>query len=205
MFDFFTLPAIHAISAAEAECRKEKQDVLQVQHILLGLILQEAGIAGIELRKCDVTVGSIRSRFHIHDVSMPAPDDSSALSFSEEAKHVLELSWDSARNCNHNFVGTEHLLLGLLRAQCPPISKIFSDLGVSTDSLQKAIYDKLAILFDDVNTSLAQETQSLQETIQKLTERAALAEAIEYESIAKAALGQRNELELELAKRHASS
>ena len=113
MFERFTEKAIKVIMLAQEEARRLGHNFVGTEQILLGLIGEGTGIAaktlksmGVNLKDARVEVEKIIGRGSGF-VAVEIP-------FTPRAKRVLELSWDEARQLGHNYIGTEHLLLGLI-------------------------------------------------------------------------------------------
>src|SRR5215813_2613275 len=114
MFERFTEKGIKVIMLAQEEARRLGHNFVGTEQIFLGLIGEGTGLAsqalktqGITLRHARVEVEKIIGRGSGF-VAVEIP-------FTPRSKRVLELSWDEARQLGHNYIGTEHLLLGLIR------------------------------------------------------------------------------------------
>jgi ATP-dependent Clp protease ATP-binding subunit ClpC len=126
VFERFTESSIKVILLAQEEARRLDHDYVAAEHIFLGLIGEGKGIAAQELKKAGVTLSDARTivedilgRGEHVDEKRPwwqtIFDPFKEMPFSANAKRLLELSWDEARKLDVNYIGTEHLLLGLLR------------------------------------------------------------------------------------------
>ncbi|MEZ4544624.1 MAG: Clp protease N-terminal domain-containing protein [Cyanobacteriota/Melainabacteria group bacterium] len=114
MFERFTEKAIKVIMLSQEEARRLGHNFVSTELILLGLIGEGTGIGakvlksmGVNLKEARVEIEKIIGRGSGH-VAIEIP-------FTPRAKRVLELSWDEARQLGHNYIGTEHLLLGIIR------------------------------------------------------------------------------------------
>src|SRR5580658_5682522 len=129
MFERFTEKAIKVIMLAQEEARRLGHNVVGTEQILLGLIGEGTGIAaktlksmGVNLKDARVEVEKIISR-GTGFVAVEIP-------FTPRAKRVLELSWEEARRLNHNYIGTEHLLLGLIRENGGVALRVLQNFGI---------------------------------------------------------------------------
>ena len=129
MFERFTEKAIKVIMLAQEEARRLGHNFVGTEQILLGLIGEGTGIAaktlksmGVNLKDARVEVEKIIGRGSGF-VAVEIP-------FTPRAKRVLELSWDEARQLGHNYIGTEHLLLGLIREGEGVAARVLENLGV---------------------------------------------------------------------------
>ena len=115
MFDRFTDRSRKVMGFARQEAERFNHDYLGTEHILLGLIGEANGIATTALKALDVDLE--RTRAEVIKLVTRGPDVAPVgqLPFTPRAKKVLEYASDEAAGLGHNYVGTEHLLLGLLR------------------------------------------------------------------------------------------
>ncbi len=138
MFERFTEKAIKVIMLAQEEARRLGHNFVGTEQILLGLIGEGTGIAaktlkamGINLKDARVEVEKIIGRGSGF-VAVEIP-------FTPRAKRVLELSWDEARQLGHNYIGTEHLLLGLIREGEGVATRILENLGVDLNKVRSNV------------------------------------------------------------------
>jgi ATP-dependent Clp protease ATP-binding subunit ClpC len=129
MFERFTEGAIKAIMLAQEEGRRLGHNYVDTEQLMLGLIGEGTGIAAKSLKASGVSLKEARAGVEAkigrgNDFVLPGQPwylrwtnlfkGMSDCSFKPRAQKVLELSWDEARKLKHNFIGTEHLLLGLI-------------------------------------------------------------------------------------------
>jgi ATP-dependent Clp protease ATP-binding subunit ClpC len=143
MFERFTDRARKALALANQEAQRLHHDHLGTEHILLGLIKEGYGVAGgvLEIFRVDLT----KAR---QEVEKLAPPDATGANIGKlpqttHAKHVIELSIREARALNHHYVGTEHLLLGLL---CEPDGRgaqVLKNLGLAVDAVRQEVLSLL--------------------------------------------------------------
>jgi len=136
MLALFTDRARRVVFLAQEEARTLHHDSIGTEHILLGLVRDREGLAARVLRLLDVSLEPVRQQVtEITGQGQQAP--SGHLPFSPKAKEVLELSLRAAREFDHDYIGTEHLLLGLLREKdstaAQVIVKLAGESGRATD------------------------------------------------------------------------
>ena len=117
MYERFTDRARKVMQLANQEAQRFNHEYVGTEHILLGLVKEGSGVAANVLKNLDIDLRKIR--LEVEKIVQTGPDMviSSKLPHTPGAKKVITHSIEEARNLNHNYVGTEHLLLGLLRAQ----------------------------------------------------------------------------------------
>lgn len=138
MFERFTEKAIKVIMLAQEEARRLGHNFVGTEQILLGLIGEGTGIAakvlkslGVSLKDARVEVEKIIGRGSGF-VAVEIP-------FTPRAKRVLELSWDEARQLGHNYIGPEHLLLGLIREGEGVAVRVLENLGVELSRVRSSV------------------------------------------------------------------
>jgi len=148
MFDRFTDRARKVMALARKEAQRFNHDFIGTEHILLGLIQEGSGVAANVLKNLDIQPSKIRSEIDKHVQTGPALVSMGQLPFTPRAKKVLELSQEEANELGHNYIGTEHLLLGLIREQDGVAAQVLLDLGVKLDEVKSEV---LELLGADVN------------------------------------------------------
>ncbi|MDD3014301.1 MAG: ATP-dependent Clp protease ATP-binding subunit [Candidatus Gastranaerophilales bacterium] len=138
MFERFTEKAIKVIMLAQEEARRLGHNFVGTEQVLLGLIGEGTGIAaktlkamGVNLKDARIEVEKIIGRGSGF-VAVEIP-------FTPRAKRVLELSWDEARQLGHNYIGTEHLLLGLIREGEGVAARVLENLGVDLNKVRSNV------------------------------------------------------------------
>jgi ATP-dependent Clp protease ATP-binding subunit ClpA len=135
MFERFTEKAIKVILLAQEEARRLGHNWVGTEQILLGLIGEGMGIASSVLQSRGVNLKTTRLEVE-KIIGRGAGKVAEEIPFTPSAKRALELSWDEAKQLTHNYIGTEHLLLGLTRAgQDSVAARVLSNMGVSLASL----------------------------------------------------------------------
>ena len=115
MFNKFTERARKVILLAKEEAKRFNHDYIGTEHILLGLIREGEGVAAAVLQKLGLSPEKIRLEVEKLVQSGPSTMVSGDIPFTPKAKKVIELAMEEARSLGHNYIGTEHLLLGLIR------------------------------------------------------------------------------------------
>jgi ATP-dependent Clp protease ATP-binding subunit ClpC len=156
----FTERVRKVLAMAREEAARLHHEYVGTEHILLGLIREGEGVAATVLQNLNVELDEVQQK--IEDtvrkgkaVQATGPD----LPYTSRAKKVLELAMAEARELNHSYVGTEHLLLGLLREEKGIAAQVLTEAGVS---LEAARAETLRILGTDVQAGTATQTTGQQ-------------------------------------------
>lgn len=145
MFEQFTERARKVLGLARQEAQKFNHEYIGTEHILLGLILEGSGVAATVLRNMDVDLRKIR--LEIEKLVQQGPQvmhAPSKLPFTPRAKRVIDLAKEEAATLNHEHVGTEHLLLGLLRENEGIAAQVLMNLGVRLDEVREEVLELLS-------------------------------------------------------------
>src|SRR5262244_2306678 len=145
MFDRFTDRARKVMNLAKAEAQRLNHEYIGTEHILLGLVQEGSGVAANVLRNMGIDLKRIRAEIEklVKGSSTMVPMGN--LPFTPRAKKVLELSLEEASQLGHNYIGTEHLLLGLIKEGQSIAAKILESLGARLDEVRQ---ETLALLGD---------------------------------------------------------
>ena len=140
----FTDRVRKVLQMAREEASRLHHEYVGTEHILLGLIREGEGVAAAVLTNLNVDLDDVQQKIEetVKKGKAPAPDGPD-LPYTTRAKKVLELAMSEARELNHSYVGTEHLLLGLLREEKGIAAQVLSDAGVS---LEQARAETLRLL-----------------------------------------------------------
>ncbi|MDD4899495.1 MAG: ATP-dependent Clp protease ATP-binding subunit [Candidatus Omnitrophica bacterium] len=143
MFNRFTERARKVIILAKEEARRFNHDYIGTEHILLGLIREGEGVAAAVLQKMGVSLENIR--LEIEKLVQPGPTTQiiGDIPFTPRAKKALELAAEEARALGHNYIGTEHLLLGLIREGEGVASQVLLNLGLDLERVRNEVMELL--------------------------------------------------------------
>ena len=155
MFERFTEKAIRVIMLAQEEARRLGHNFVGTEQILLGLIGEGAGVAEKTLKSMGVTLKDAREEVE-KIIGRGSGFVAVEIPFTPRAKKVLELSWDEARQLGHNYIGTEHLLLGLIKEGHGVGVKVLENLGVDLNKCRANVIK----LLGETKTSDAQSQTS---------------------------------------------
>jgi ATP-dependent Clp protease ATP-binding subunit ClpC len=131
-FEKFSERARRALTRAQEEAQHFGHNYIDTEHILLGLIAEEDSVASQVLANLGVAVSKVRSAVEFI-VGRGGRPNTSEVGLTPRAKKVIELAVDEARRLNHSYIGTEHLLLGLLREREGSAAGVLESLGVTLD------------------------------------------------------------------------
>jgi ATP-dependent Clp protease ATP-binding subunit ClpC len=143
MFNRFTERARKVIILAKEEARRFNHDYIGTEHILLGLVREGEGVAAAVLQKLGVSLEKIR--LEIEKLVQPGPTTQiiGDIPFTPRAKKALELAAEEARSLGHNYIGTEHLLLGLIREGEGMASQVLLNMGLDLNTLRNEVMELL--------------------------------------------------------------
>lgn len=128
---------------ANQEAQRFNHEYIGTEHILLGLVKEGSGVAANVLKNLDIDLRKIR--LEVEKIVQSGPDmvTMGKLPQTPRAKKVIDYSIEEARNLNHNYVGTEHLLLGLLREQEGVAAQVLMNLGLKLDDVREEVLNLL--------------------------------------------------------------
>ena len=134
-FDLFTKRAGHVLTLAQEEARRFQHNYIGTEHLLLGLIREGEGVASHVLSNLGIEVDQVR-----HDIEAIIGQGKRIVldepGLTPRAKKVIELAMDEARHLNHRFIGTEHLLLGLIREGDGIAAGVLESLGLRLEQVR---------------------------------------------------------------------
>ncbi len=142
MFERFTEKAIKVIMLAQEEARRLGHNFVGTEQVLLGLIGEGTGVAAKTLKAMGVTLKDARVEVE-KIIGRGSGFVAVEIPFTPRAKRVLELSWDEARQLGHNYIGTEHLLLGLIREGEGVAARVLENLGVDLNKVRTNVIKML--------------------------------------------------------------
>jgi len=130
MYERFTDRARKVMQLANQEARHFRHEYIGTEHILLGLIKEGSGVAANVMKNLDLNLARVRSE--VEKIVFPGPDpvETGKMPQTPRAKKVIEYAIEESRRLKHNYVGTEHVLLGLLREEEGVASQVLMNLGL---------------------------------------------------------------------------
>lgn len=143
MFDRFTERARKVMGFARREAQRLHHEYIGTEHILLGLIQEGQGVAANVLRSMNIDLEKIRREVEKIVKAGPGTDPMPQIPFTPRAKKVVELALEEATNLGHNYIGTEHLLLALLREQEGIAAHVLMALGVKLEDVRQEVIEFL--------------------------------------------------------------
>lgn len=143
MYERFTDRARKVMQLANQEAIRFNHEYIGTEHILLGLIKEGSGVAANVLKNLDIDLH--KARLEVEKIVQPGPDmvTIGKLPQSPHAKKVIEYAIEEARTLKHNYVGTEHVLLGLLRVQGGVAFDVLKACGLNVEAVRQEVLDLL--------------------------------------------------------------
>jgi ATP-dependent Clp protease ATP-binding subunit ClpA len=150
MYERFSDRARKVMQLANQEALRFQHEYIGTEHILLGLVQEGSGVAANVLRNLDVNL--LKLRREVERIVQSGPDvlAQRTLPQTPRAKKVVEYAIEEARSLSHNYVGTEHLLLGLLREQEGVAAQVLLNLGLKLEDVREEV---LTILGQETSAS----------------------------------------------------
>lgn len=143
MYERFTDRARKVMQLANQEAQRFNHEYIGTEHILLGLVKEGSGVAANVLKNLEVDLRKIRLEVEKLVQSGPEMVTVGKLPQTPRAKKVIEYSMEEARNLNHTYVGTEHILLGLLREQEGVAAQVLMNLGLKLEDVREEVLNLL--------------------------------------------------------------
>src|SRR5436309_771599 len=143
MFERFTDRARKVMALANQEAQRFNHEYIGTEHILLGLVKEGSGVGANVLKNLDVDLRKVRLEVEKLVKSGPDMVTMGKLPQTPRAKKVIEYAIEEARNLNHNYVGTEHLLLGLLREHDGVVAQVLMNLGLKLEEVREEVLNLL--------------------------------------------------------------
>ncbi len=160
MFGRFTERAQQVLVLAQEEAKRLNHNFIGTEHILLGLVREGSGIAARSLQNLGIQLPKVRSEVE-RIIGKGEKVQSQGISYTPRAKKVIELAIEEGQNLGHNYVGTEHLLLGLLREGEGIAAQVLTNLGID---LKKARREVIQLLGGEAQLSSGQSAKSTPQT-----------------------------------------
>ena len=144
MFERFTDRARRVVVLAQVEARTLNHDYIGTEHILLGLIHESEGMAAKTLESLGISLETVRQR--VEDAVTPGQVEvrTGRFPFTPRAKRVLEMSLDEAEQLGHRYIGTEHILLGLIHEGDGGPAQVLAELGADAERVREKVVQLLA-------------------------------------------------------------
>jgi len=143
MFERFTDRARKVMALANQEAQRFNHEYIGTEHILLGLVKEGSGVGANVLKNLDVDLRKVRLEVERLVKAGPEMVTMGRLPQTPRAKKVIEYAIEEARNLNHNYVGTEHLLLGLLREHDGVAAQVLMNLGLKLEQVREEVLNLL--------------------------------------------------------------
>ena len=143
MFERLTDRARKVMALANQEAQRFNHEYIGTEHILLGLVKEASGVGANVLKNLGIDLRKVRLEVEKLVKSGPEMVTMGKLPQTPRAKKVLEYAIEEARNLNHNYVGTEHLLLGLLREQDGVAAQVLVNLGLKLEEVREEVLNLL--------------------------------------------------------------
>ena len=154
MFERFTDRARKVMALANQEAQRFNQDYIGTEHILLGLVKEGSGVGATVLKNLDVDIKKLRLEVEKSVKSGPDMVTMGKLPQTPRAKKVIEYAIEEARALNHNYVGTEHILLGLLRESEGIAAQVLMNLGLKLEDVRQEVLNLLGAGVEDASAGL---------------------------------------------------
>ena len=175
MFERFTDRARCTMQLANQEAQRFNHEYVGTEHILLGIVKEASGVAAHVLKNLDIDLRKIRLEVEKIVHSGPEMLTMGKLPYTPRAKRVLEFAIEEAAALGHNYVGTEHLLLGLTREEEGVASDVLKAMGLSTAQVREGVLEILGLPYAQSHPAPKAEEPfvlTLQDKIQILIRRA---------------------------------
>jgi ATP-dependent Clp protease ATP-binding subunit ClpC len=143
MFERFTDRARKVMALANQEAQRFNHEYIGTEHILLGLVKEGSGVGATVLKNLDVDIKKLRLEVEKLVKSGPDMVTMGKLPQTPRAKKVIEYAIEEARSLNHNYVGTEHILLGLLRESEGIAAQVLMNLGLKLENVRQEVLNLL--------------------------------------------------------------
>ncbi len=149
MFERFTDRARKVMALANQEAQRFNHEYIGTEHILLGLVKEGSGVGANVLKNLDVDIKKLRLEIEKLVKSGPDMVTMGKLPQTPRAKKVIEYAIEEARSLNHNYVGTEHILLGLLRETEGIAAQVLMNLGLKLEDVRQEVLNLLGAGVED--------------------------------------------------------
>jgi ATP-dependent Clp protease ATP-binding subunit ClpC len=158
-FDKFTEKARKVLTLAQEEAQRFNHNYIGTEHLLLGLISENDGVAAKVFGNLNIEINKVRSAIEFI-IGRGERPNANEIGLTPRAKKVIELAVDEARKLGHSYIGTEHLLLGLVREGEGIASGVLESLGVNLDNVR----NELSSLLEKTETTESKTTKRQMKT-----------------------------------------
>lgn len=167
MYEHFTDRSRKVMQLANQEAQRFNHEYIGTEHILLGLVKEESGVAGHVLKNLDIDL--LKVRLEVEKLVQSGPDMNTMgkLPQTLRTKQVIENAILEARNLNHSHVGTEHLLLGLLSHSEGIAAQVLLNLGLHLKDVRAEVLNMLGYTADTEEAEQIEQGKELREYLQK--------------------------------------
>lgn len=167
MYERFTDRARKVMALANQEAHRFGHEYIGTEHILLGLVMEGGGVGANALKNLNVDLPAIRCE--VDKLAKPGKDTGivSKLPAAPQAKKLIERAIAEARGLAHNYVGTEHLLLGMLGEKSDVAALVLTNLGLNLDRVRREVLSLLG-QGDDLKTSPTTSAELIEHAIESL-------------------------------------
>src|SRR4030066_1443564 len=145
LFQRFSDRARRVVVLAQEEARMLNHNYIGTEHLLLGLIQEGEGVAAKALESMGISLEAVRSQVE-EIIGRGSSAPTGHIPFTPRAKKVLELSLREALQLGHNYIGTEHILLGLIREGEGVAAQVLLNLGADLEKVRSAVIQLLRTL-----------------------------------------------------------
>jgi len=143
MFERFTDRSRKVVLLAKEEAKRLRHPAIGTEHLLLGLVKEGNGVGANALTRLGASLEQIRQAVEKTVQPGNAAHETEELPFTQRAKHVLDLAEEEAHQFGHNFIGTEHILLGLCREREGVAAKVLASLAVDVEKVRQTVLQLL--------------------------------------------------------------
>src|SRR5690625_4349468 len=172
MFGRFTERAQKVVVLSQEEARRLGHNVVGTEHILLGLAAEGEGVAARALQTIGIGLEKVREEVE-QVIGRGEGMTQGNIGFTPRAKRVLELAFDEARQLGHTYIGTEHILLGLIREGEGVAAQVLNNLGADLDKVRRHVVNLLGgTSSQSAKTSRGRKTPTLDQFGRDLTQLA---------------------------------
>jgi ATP-dependent Clp protease ATP-binding subunit ClpA len=180
MYERFTDRARKIMQLANQEAQRHNHEYIGTEHILLGLILEGSGVAANVLKNLDIDLRKIRLEVERFLRNGPDLVTLGKLPQTPATQKVIKYSMEESRNLGHDYVGSEHILLGLLREHDGVAAQILINFGMTTEKVRQEFLNIIGQEFRKGNDKKPVERQLIKDKLDELSQVPRLKKIVEY-------------------------